>query len=49
MPENPVLVLEEAPGGLEAARGVADLGIMLNLLKRPSDWEECRSLRIMLH
>jgi hypothetical protein len=47
MPENPVL--EEDRQVSKPPEGWQTWAIMLNLLKRPIDWEECRSLRIMLH
>ena len=34
MPENPVLVIGGGPAGLEAARGVADLGYHVKLVEK---------------
>ena len=34
MPENPVLIIGGGPAGLEAARGVADLGYPVALVEK---------------
>jgi heterodisulfide reductase subunit A len=49
MPENPVLIIGGGPAGLEAARGVADLGYPVTIVEKEDRLGQLQYIVTMQH